>query len=243
MKLFRKMEDINPQNVPQHIGFIMDGNGRWAKKRGLPRSAGHREGSIAMRRVCEACREFGVKTVTVYALSTENLQRSESEVNYIMGLAVEFIEKELQNALKYDLKINIIGDINHNRIDEKTRSCFLNAMETTKNCKTYVLNIAFVYGGRDEIIRGINKLLAEGKTSITEEDFGNYLYTAGQNDPDLIVRSSGEQRVSNFLLWQHAYSEFYFPATLWPDFDKETVKECILEYQKRVRKFGKVEEE
>lgn len=242
MGLFKKKEKIIPQNVPKHIGFIMDGNGRWAKKRGLPRSAGHREGSVAMRRVCEACRDFGVKTVTVYALSTENLQRSESEVNYIMNLAVEFIEKELSNAIKNDLKINIIGDIEHKRIDEKTRECFKTAMEKTRNCKTYVLNIAFVYGGRDEIVRGINKLLAEKRNSITEVEFANYLYTAGQTDPDLIVRSSGEQRVSNFLLWQHAYSEFYFPKTLWPDFNKQTVKECILEYQKRTRKFGKVEE-
>ena len=240
MSLFKKVEKIDQDNIPEHIGFIMDGNGRWAKKRGLARSVGHREGSIAMRRVCEACRDFGVKTVTVYALSTENLMRDKKEVDYIFSLAVEFIEKELENAIKNDLKINIIGNLNHERITGKVYECFTNAMEKTKNCKTYVLNIAFIYGGRDEIVSAVNRILADGKKKITEAEFENYLYTAGQKDPDLIVRSSGEQRVSNFLLWQHAYSEFYFPKTLWPDFDKNTVRECILEYQKRTRKFGKV---
>lgn len=240
MSLFKKVEKIDQDNIPEHIGFIMDGNGRWAKKRGLARSVGHREGSIAMRRVCEACRDFGVKTITMYALSTENLMRDKKEVDYIFSLAVEFIEKELENAIKNDLKINIIGNLNHERITDEVYKCFTNAMEKTKNCKTYVLNIAFIYGGRDEIVSAVNRILADGKKQITEAEFGNYLYTAGQKDPDLIVRSSGEQRVSNFLLWQHAYSEFYFPKTLWPDFNKNTVRECILEYQKRTRKFGKV---
>ena len=243
MKICKSNEVINPENVPTHIGFIMDGNGRWAKKRGLPRSAGHREGSIALERVCSACRDFGVKIITVYALSTENLQRSEKEVNYIMGLAVEFLEKELANAIKNDLKINVLGDIYNSRVDEKTRNCFINAMEKTKDCKTYILNIAFVYGGRDEIVRAVNKIIESGIKSVTESEFEKFLYTAGQPDPDLIVRASGEQRVSNFLMWQHAYSEFLFEETLWPDFDKNIVKECILKYQKRVRKFGKVEEQ
>lgn len=242
MNLLKKKGVIDSENIPAHIGFIMDGNGRWAKKRGIPRSAGHREGSIALEKVCSACRDFGVKTITVYALSTENLKRSEKEVNYIMNLAVEFLEKELSNAIKNDLKINIIGDIYNERVDEKTRNCFLNAMQKTKDCKTYVLNIAFVYGGRDEIVRAVNKIIESGLKNITESDFEKFLYTAGQPDPDLIVRASGEQRVSNFLMWQHAYSEFYFLDTLWPDFDKETVKKCIIEYQKRTRKFGKVEE-
>ena len=144
MSLFKKVEKIDQDNIPEHIGFIMDGNGRWAKKRGLARSVGHREGSIAMRRVCEACRDFGVKTITMYALSTENLMRDKKEVDYIFSLAVEFIEKELENAIKNDLKINIIGNLNHKRITDEVYKCFTNAMEKTKNCKTYVLNIAFI---------------------------------------------------------------------------------------------------
>ena len=242
MGIFSKKRKVDMSNIPSHIGFIMDGNGRWAKRRGLPRSMGHREGAFAMRRVLESCRDFGVKTVTVYALSTENLKRSDAEINYIFDLIIEFVNSELKNAISNDLKINIIGDIDHPRVTKSVRDVCVKAMNETKDCKTYVLNIAFLYGGRDEIVRAVNTIIAEGKKDITEETFASYLYTAGQKDPDLIVRASGEQRMSNFLLWQLAYSEFYFPKTMWPDFNKHTVEECILAYQSRKRKFGNVTE-
>ncbi|MGN1259399.1 MAG: polyprenyl diphosphate synthase [Christensenellales bacterium] len=235
--------EIDENNIPKHIGFIMDGNGRWAKRRGLPRTAGHREGAFALKRVCEACRNFKIKTITVYALSTENLMREKKEVDYIFELIEEFISKELSNAEKNGVKINIIGDLNHERIPLSCKEVILNAMEQTKNNTNFILNIALVYGGRDEITRAVNKILASGKKSITKEEFSNYLDTAGQEDPDLIVRASGEQRISNFLLWQLAYSEFYFPKEYWPEFNKDLVKKCILEYQTRTRKFGKVKEE
>lgn len=240
MGIFKRKRKIDMSNIPAHIGFIMDGNGRWAKRRGLPRSMGHREGVFAMRRVCEACRDFGVKTVTVYALSTENLNRSEKEVKFIFDLVVEFVNSELKNAISNDLKINVIGNLDHPRLPLEVKNACVKAMEETKECKTYVLNIAFMYGGRDEIVRAVNGIIKDGKTEITEEEFSNYIYTAGQADPDLIVRASGEQRISNFLLWQIAYSEFYFPKTYWPDFNKKTVEECILAYQSRKRRFGKV---
>ena len=242
MGIFKKKRKIDVSNIPSHIGFIMDGNGRWAKKRGLPRSMGHREGAFALKRVCEACRDFGVKTITVYALSTENLKRSEKEVNYIFDQAMEFVNSELESAKANDLKINIIGDLGHEKFPQNAKASCLKAMEETKDCKTYVLNIAFIYGGRDEIVRAVNHIIRDKKESVTEEEFANYLYTAGQQDPDLIVRASGEQRVSNFLLWQLAYSEFYFPETLWPDFNKKTVEECIIAYQSRKRNFGDVKE-
>lgn len=243
MGILKKKNKIDMNNIPSHIAFIMDGNGRWAKRRGLPRSMGHREGAFALKRVCEACRDLNVKTVTVYALSTENLNRSEKEVNFIFDQAMEFINSELKEAIASDLKINIIGNLNHERLPKDVRESCLKAMEETKDCKTYVLNIAFLYGGRDEIVNAVNKIINDKKESVSEEEFENYLYTAGQSDPDLIVRASGEQRISNFLLWQLAYSEFYFSKTLWPDFNRKTVEECILAYQSRKRNFGVVEEE
>ncbi len=243
MSLFRKKQKIDPNNIPEHIAFIMDGNGRWAKKRGLPRSLGHREGGNALRRVCDACKEFDVKTVTVYALSTENLNRSEKEVNYIFDLIAEFLPQELPNALNNDLKINIIGNLNHPKVPQVVKDACKTCVEETMNCKSYVLNIALLYGGRDEIVEATNKIIKSGVKQVTEEEFEKYLYTAGQKDPDLIVRASGEQRISNFLLWQHAYSELCFTKTCWPDFSRRTVEECILEYQKRTRRFGNVTEE
>ena len=236
----KKKAQIDESNLPNHIGFIMDGNGRWAKKRGLPRSLGHREGANALKRVCEACRKLNIKTVSVYALSTENLQRDEDEVNAIFKLIAEFFGTELENAIKNEVKITIIGNVNHPRVPADVKELLLEAEEKTKDFTKYYLNIAFIYGGRDEIVRACNKIIAEKKTEITEEEFSKYLYTAGQPDPDLIVRSSGEQRISNFLIWQMAYSEFYFEKTHWPDFNEEIVKKCIIEYQTRNRRFGKV---
>lgn len=235
--------EIDVNNIPRHIGFIMDGNGRWAKKRGLPRTAGHREGAFALRRVCAACRDFGVKAITVYALSTENLKREKKEVDYIFKLIEEFITKELKNAEKNGVRINFVGNINHERIPASCKTIAVNAMEETKNNTNFILNIALVYGGRDEIVRAVNKAIKSGLTDVTESDFSALLDTANVPDPDLIVRASGEQRVSNFLLWQMAYSEFYFPKEYWPEFDKDMVKKCILEYQTRTRKFGNVKDE
>lgn len=234
--------ELDMTNIPKHIGFIMDGNGRWAKKRGLPRVLGHRAGVSAMERVIDACLKFGVKSISLYAFSTENFKRDKAEVDYIFSLVKEFIDKKTEHALEHDIKINVMGDLSDIRIPKAIEESLVIAQEKTKDCKTMTINLCFSYGGRSEIIRAVNNIINSGKTHVSEEEFKDYLYTAGQADPDLIVRASGERRISNFLLYQLAYSEFYFPTTYWPDFDENVVKECIIEYQSRNRRFGDVKE-
>lgn len=232
---------IDLENVPSHIGFIMDGNGRWAKRRGLPRTAGHRAGVDALVNVLRACRDFGVKSVSLYAFSTENYKRSDDECNYIFDLITKFAKEKLNNLVEHNTKFVICGDLEYSdKLKSETKEALLEAAAKTKHCTEHILNLCFSYGGRHEITQAVNKLIASGKTEITEEDISNNLYTSESGDPDLIVRASGEQRLSNFLLWQSAYSELYFPSEHWPDFDKEVVKKCIYEYQKRDRRFGNV---
>lgn len=242
MKIKKKEKpEIDVTNIPAHIGFIMDGNGRWATRRGLPRTAGHKAGTDALIRVLEACRDFGVKSVSVYAFSTENFNRSKEECDYIFNLIKKFAEDKLDEFLKYDTCLNICGDLEYStKLDDATKNALIAVAEKTKKCKSHILNLCFSYGGRHEITQAVNKLIKNGKTEITEEDISSMLYTSGQVDPDLIVRASGEHRLSNFLLWQSAYSEFYFPTEMWPEFNKKTVEKCILEYQKRERRFGNV---
>jgi len=236
-----KGDIIDPNNLPCHVGFIMDGNGRWAKKRGLPRTAGHRAGVDALTRVVEACRDFGVKHISVYAFSTENYNRKESECKFIFDLIKKFVKDKLNDLLKNDVKLLVSGDLNYNpKLDEGTKNALLDAVQKTKHCSSYNLNLCFSYGGRHEIVDAVNKLIESGVAKITEQDIQNNLYAPALPDPDLIVRASGEQRLSNFLLWQSAYAELLFVKEFWPDFNKKTVEECIKEYQKRNRRFGNV---
>ncbi|MBQ8475162.1 MAG: di-trans,poly-cis-decaprenylcistransferase [Clostridia bacterium] len=221
----------------QHIAFIMDGNGRWAQKRGLPREAGHKVGVEAFRKVGNKCKEYGIKTITIYAFSTENWSRPKNEVTEIMRLLDKYIaeardENEINRSRYY-----VLGD--KERLGPELKAKCIELEEFTKDNKID-LNIALNYGGRDEIVRAVNRLIAEGKTEITEEDISSHLFTSHSPDPDLIVRSGGEYRLSNFLMWQSAYSELYFTDCLWPDFDDMELRRAIVEFSKRKRRFGGV---
>lgn len=241
MKNKKNIQEVDSNNIPVHIGFIMDGNGRWATKRGLPRTAGHRAGVDSLTRVAEACRDFGVKILTIYAFSTENFKRSEKECKFIFDLVTKFAREKAEELKKNNTRLVVCGDLNYSdKIPEETKEALAYAVNETKDCTDCTMNLCISYGGRHEIVQAVNSLIKAGKTEVTEEDIENALYTSGQPNPDLIVRASGEQRLSNFLPWQSAYAELYFPKTHWPDFNKETVRECILEYQRRDRRFGKV---
>ncbi len=229
-----------PPNIPRHIAIIMDGNGRWALARGLPRLAGHRAGTDNLRRVVEACVEFGVKYLTLYAFSTENWGRPIEEVRGLMRILEDVIDRELKNLHKNGVQIRHIGRLD--RIKPSLQKKVHQAVETTKNNDRLVLNVAFNYGGRDEIVCAIQRIIADKipPEEVTVELVNQYLFTAGVPDPDLIIRTSGELRGSNFLIWQGAYAEWYFTPTFWPDFDKEELRKAIWEYSRRNRRFGQV---
>lgn len=229
-----------PDQVPQHIAIIMDGNGRWARARGLPRLAGHRAGTENLRRIIEACVEFGVKYLTIYAFSTENWGRPEDEVSGLMGIFDEVFDRELAELHKQGARLQHIGRLDGVR--KSLREKVLKGIETTKNNDRLVLNVAFNYGGRDEIVQATKALVEDGvkPEDITEEMISSRLYTGGIPDPDLVIRTSGEQRISNFLIWQAAYAEWVFPDTLWPDFGREELLAAIIEYGRRERRYGKV---
>jgi undecaprenyl diphosphate synthase len=216
----------------------MDGNGRWAKQRGLPRVAGHRAGTDNLRRVLESCGELGIKMLTIYAFSTENWRRPEDEVKGLMGIFEDVIDRELPELQEKGVRLRHIGRLEGLKpvFADKVR----NAIEATKNNDKLILNIAFNYGGRAEIVEAVKKLVAQGVKAddITEEMISAHLYTADVPDPDLIIRTSGEMRVSNFLIWQGAYSEYYLAPVYWPDFDKEQMRLALEEYARRHRRFG-----
>jgi undecaprenyl diphosphate synthase len=230
-----------PERIPTHIGIIMDGNGRWALSRGLPRLAGHRAGTENLRRVIEACIEFGIKYLTIYAFSTENWGRPRQEVQGLMRIFEDVIDRELQQLDDQGVQLRHIGRLD--RLKPAFRKKVLEAVEKTKHNDRLVLNVAFNYGGRDEIMCAIQAMIRDGaKPEDVDEDLvSKYLYTAGVPDPDLIIRTSGELRGSNFLLWQGAYSEWYFPSTYWPDFDKEELRRALDEYNQRERRYGRVQ--
>lgn len=229
-----------PDQVPQHIAIIMDGNGRWARARGLPRLAGHRAGTENLRRIIEACVEFGVKYLTIYAFSTENWGRPEDEVSGLMGIFEEVFDRELAELHRQGARLQHIGRLDG--IPASLRQKVLKGMETTKDNHRLVLNVAFNYGGRDEIVQAVKALVQEGVKSedVTEELISAHLYTRGIPDPDLVIRTSGEQRVSNFLIWQAAYAEWVFPDTFWPDFGRDELLAAIQEYGRRERRYGLV---
>ncbi len=232
-----------PQNVPQHIAIIMDGNGRWAKEHGLPRIAGHREGSESVRAVLKACAEFGVKYLTLYAFSTENWRRPQEEVDFLMGLFSRTIDNEIDELMENEVRLLFLGRLS--RFSPELREKMGEAMERTKNNKRITLNVMVNYGGRAEIVDAFKSINNEqlNNEQINEKTISAHLYTKDIPDPDLLIRTASEMRVSNFLLWQIAYAEIYVTPIFWPDFRREQLEEAISAYQKRVRKFGKTEEQ
>lgn len=236
--------ELDMNNIPNHIAIIMDGNGRWAKERMLPRSMGHKAGVETIRRILKEATRLGVKNLTLYAFSTENWGRPKDEVGALMKLLVTYLRKELDECHKNGVRMNVFGDTT--QLPKECQEALDDALETTKNNTRINLNFALNYGGRDEIIRAIKLMYSDiNKNIIKEEDINSeliedYLYTKGIPDPDLIIRPSGEQRLSNFLLWQCAYSEFWYSDINWPDFKEEDLRRAISDYQNRDRRFGKV---
>lgn len=229
-----------PETIPTHIAIIMDGNGRWARSRGLPRLAGHRAGTENLRRVVEACIEFGIRYLTLYAFSTENWGRPVAEVRGLMRILEDVIDRELQELHDQGVQLNHIGRLD--RLSPALSKKVLQAVELTKHNTRLVLNVAFNYGGRDEIVCAVQRMIEDGVNAedVTDKLISQYLFTAGVPDPDLIVRTSGELRGSNFLIWQGAYSEWYFTPTYWPDFDKEELRRALNEFSQRDRRYGGV---
>ena len=240
----RKEESIDARNLPRHIAVIMDGNGRWAKKRGLPRIEGHRAGIASVKDVVKVCGELGIDVLTLYAFSTENWKRPHLEVSVLMKLLLQTINNEIDELDENNVKVISIGRLGD--LPRDTRRALEKAMEITATNSGLILNLALSYSGRTEIIEAIKKLGKELKSGactindISEEHFQNFLYTANLPDPDLLIRTSGELRISNFLLWQMAYTEIWVTDVLWPDFRREHLYEAIRDYQKRERRFGLV---
>jgi undecaprenyl diphosphate synthase len=226
--------------VPVHVAIIMDGNGRWAKSRGLPRLAGHRAGTENLRRIIRSSVEFGVKYLTIYAFSTENWDRPRDEVDGLMNIVADVIDRELGELNREGVQLRHLGHLD--RLADSLRAKVLHAVEMTKDNTRLVLNIAFNYGGRDEILCALRSMVSDGVKAeeIDAEKFSQYLFTAGIPDPDLIIRTSGEMRVSNFLIWQGAYAEWYFTPVFWPDFDREEYHKALIEFGNRDRRYGRV---
>jgi undecaprenyl diphosphate synthase len=226
--------------IPTHVAIIMDGNGRWALEKGLPRVAGHKAGTENLREVIEASVEFGVQYLTIYAFSTENWKRPEEEIQGLMGIFRTMLDRELKNLHENGVQLRHFGCLE--RIEEKLKKKVLEAIELTQNNQTLILNVAFNYGGRNEILRAVQRIIKDDLPAeeVTESTFSEYLYSANCPDPDLIIRTSGEYRCSNFLIWQGAYSEWFFTPTYWPDFGKEDLYQALLAYNQRERRYGEV---
>lgn len=231
------------ENVPQHVAIILDGNGRWAKARGLPRVAGHRAGTENLRTIIRASVDFGIKYLSLYAFSTENWSRPQAEVTGLMFLLSEVIDRELDELNKEGVRLLHIGHLEG--LPDSLQKKIRNAVEVTQNNDRLMLVIALNYGGRDEIIHAVKRMLAEDldPSDLDEAVMGQYLYTAGIPDPDLLIRTSGEQRISNFLTWETVYSELYFPEVFWPDFGEEELRKALEVYAARDRRYGGLKEE
>ena len=236
------MKEIDPARVPRHIAIIMDGNGRWAKKHAMGRVLGHRKGAESVRVTVRTCRRIGIRYLTLYAFSMENWLRPEAEVRALLQLLQEYLDGEVQEMMDNDIRLVAIGSLDS--LGDPILATIREAMERTAGNQGMVLNLALSYGGRDEIVMAARRLVGDGLAGIirpeevTKELFARYLYTTGLPDPDLLIRTGGECRVSNFLLWQSAYTEFYFTDVLWPDFRERHLLEAIVDYQKRERRFG-----
>jgi undecaprenyl diphosphate synthase len=231
-------EKIDASKLPVHVAIIMDGNGRWAKKRGLPRVFGHREGAKTVKKTIETASDLGIKVLTLYAFSTENWIRPAGEIGGLMSLLQRYLKAELKSMLSNDIKFMVSGDIT--KFSAQLQNVIEDTKAKTSGNKGLVLNLALNYGGRQEILSAVNKLVKKGRKAITEEELSSFLYTSELPEPDLFIRTSGEYRLSNFLLWQLAYTELYFTDVLWPDFDKEEFFKAVLSYQSRQRRFGGV---
>lgn len=228
--------------IPTHLGIIMDGNGRWAKARGLPRLAGHRAGTENVRPVLKGCVEFGVPMLTVWAFSTENWRRPRPEVQGLVRLLGETIDRQLNELDQEGVRINHIGRLD--RLPRRLQQRVREATEITKNNTRITLNVAFDYGGRDEIVRAVQRIIQDGVPAkeVTEDLIGHYLYTSDLPDPDFIIRTGGEFRTSNFMIWQSAYAEYYISPTYWPDFDKDELYKALQSFARRDRRFGGIKE-
>jgi len=226
--------------IPRHVAIIMDGNGRWALQRGLPRLAGHKAGTENLRRVIRSTVEFGIQYLTIYAFSTENWGRPAEEVQGLLGILQDVIDRELDELHKEGVQLRHIGRLE--RLSPSLQQRVLKAIDLTKDNRRLILNIAWNYGGRDEIVCAIQRIIKDGiaPEQVTDQLVGQYMFTAGVPDPDLVIRTSGELRVSNFLIWQTAYSEWYVTPTYWPDFDHEEYRRALEAYAQRDRRYGKV---
>ncbi len=237
--------DLDPAKLPSHVAIIMDGNGRWAKKRLLNRIKGHEKGAEAVRTIVRACREIRIPNLTLYAFSTENWQRPQSEIVALMVLLKNFLESEQKEMLDNNIRLNAIGQTE--RLPQDVQQTLHKVMTVTSKNDGMLLNLALSYGGRDEIVKMVKEIAIKVKNSniepdsITPELISEHLYTSKIPDPDLLIRTSGEMRISNFLLWQIAYTEIYVTDTLWPDFAKDEFVRILIDYQHRKRRFGKVE--
>lgn len=248
MALFKKNKNFEQEvplsALPVHIGIIMDGNGRWAKKRGLPRKAGHSAGAKVFRKITRYCSDIGIKYLTVYAFSTENWKRPEDEVKALMKLFKSYLEEALADFKDDSIVVRFIGD--KSQFDDELRNLMIENEESSKDRDGMVLNIAMNYGSRDEIVRAVKNICTDVQNNVISADnideqlISDYLYTSGQPDPDLVIRPSGEYRISNFLLWQSAYTEFVIMNKLWPDFEKSDLDEAIKLYSCRNRRYGGV---
>jgi len=243
----KKGKELDPgMNIPQHIGIIMDGNGRWARRRGLPRTAGHRAGTDALTNVVEACGELGIRYLTIYTFSTENWGRPKTEVSMLMDLLVEMIQRKIKDLDTNNVRLRTIGNLEG--LPPKTRKAFVEGMSRLEDNTGLTLILALNYGGRDDILNAAKRFARDAIErpsaidTLDEVHFSRYLYTGDTPDPELIIRTGGDFRISNFLLWQAAYSELYITDTLWPDFNREALSLAVKEYNRRDRRFGKVHE-
>lgn len=236
------MQLINKDKLPRHIAIIMDGNGRWAQKRFMPRTFGHRSGMSSLKQTVETCRELGISCLTVFAFSTENWKRPRDEISFLMNLLVEYINKEIEELHQNDIRLQVLGDFSS--LPESSIKAIDMALTKTAANQGMVFNIALNYGARNEIIRAVRHLCEQVEkglmtaADIDEAAFSQALYTAGLPDPDLLIRTAGEMRISNFLLWQIAYAELWFSTLLWPEFNRQELLRAIWEYQQRDRRFG-----
>ncbi len=235
--------DIDPQRIPRHIAIVMDGNGRWAEKRKKPRLYGHKVGAASVREVVEIAGEIGVEVLTLYAFSSENWNRPDGEVTGLMTILKNYLESELNRMLKNDIRLSCLGDLK--RLPGSVRKVLLDSIEKTKHNRSLILNLALSYGSRDEITYAVRRVAEKCRLGqidaekITNQTVADHLYTAGLVDPDLLIRTGGEKRLSNFLLWQASYSEIVFTDVMWPDFRKNAFLEAVHEYQIRERRYGK----
>lgn len=241
----QEVKEVNPlidfSRLPKHIAFIMDGNGRWAKAKGKPRTYGHKIGAESMGIVIRHARELGIKIVSFFAFSTENWNRPKDEVDEIFNIATRLLKSKKQSFVKSDMKLTIIGD--KSKLPAHLVKEIDDCMELTKNNKGLIVNVAINYGGRAEIVRAVNNIIKDKLSVVDECTFAKYLQTYPLLDPDLVIRTSGEQRLSNFMMYQSAYSELYFPKTAWPDFREKELEEAIVQFQSRDRRFGAIKED